>query len=410
MPHLDSTSGVPNPLEQLSLDQLRTRRSAKWRAFGDDVLPLWIAEMDVPLADPIAEVLHDVVSSGDTGYPAGRAFAQALAGFAQRRWNWEPDVRRTAMVADVMSGTTEALKLVTEPGDILVVSSPVYPPFFQHAPAAGRRVQQAPLTEGGRLDLKALEEGFIEARGTASNVAFLLSNPHNPTGAVHTRAELEQLAVIAERHHVRVIADEVHAPLVLDGGARADAAIFTPYLSVDPYGFSVMSASKGWNLPGLKAALLIAGEDAAADLRHLPAAVAHTPSHLGVLAQTAAYASGEPWLDALLAGLRANRDLLGQLLAEHCPQVRWVPPEGTYLAWLDFREVGSVDLAADVARPGQESPISGPAKFLLEHADVALTGGYAFGDGGAGHARLNMATSQAILTEAVERMGRALRG
>ncbi|GAA1189217.1 MalY/PatB family protein [Nesterenkonia xinjiangensis] len=416
-PSTDPAPSTSNPLEQLSLEALRGRRSAKWRAFGDEVLPLWVAEMDVPLAEPIAEALHGAIARGDTGYPSGRAYAEALAGFAEQRWGWTVDVAHTSTAPDVMRGATEALKLVTEPDDPVVVASPVYPPFFQYPSNAGRRVVQVPLAPSGRLDLAALEETFASVSRSSRTPAFLLANPHNPTGAVHTRTELEQLAVLSDRHGVRVIADEIHAPLVLgpadpthDGGSHTGSATFTPYLTVDPRGISLMSASKGWNLAGLKAAVMIAGEDAVEDLRRLPRIVAHGPSHVGVLAHTAAFEAGEPWLDALLEGLRANRELLGRLLDEHLPQVRWTAPQGTYLAWLNFRGTGLPGLAEDVPRPGEETPLSGPAQFMLTHAGVALTGGAAFGDGGEGHARLNMATSQAILTEAVERMGRAARG
>ncbi|GAB3190367.1 MalY/PatB family protein [Nesterenkonia suensis] len=408
-----------NPLEQLSLDALRGRRSAKWQAFGDDVLPLWVAEMDVPLAQPIADALRGIIDRGDTGYPAGRGYAEALAGFAERRWGWSLDVAHTSTVPDVMRGITEALKLISAPGDAVVVASPVYPPFYQYPAEAGRRVVQTPLNPAGRLDPAALEESFAEAARTSISPVFLLSNPHNPTGVVHTRAELEQLAESADRHGLRVVADEIHAPLVLGssqspGDAAGDGddgdapARFTPYLTVDPRGISLMSASKGWNLAGLKAAVMIAGPDAVADLRRLPGIVAHGPSHVGVLAHTAAFAHGEPWLDALLEGLRTNRALLDELLAERAPQVRWTAPQATYLAWLDFRATALAGAEDDIAAAGAESPIRGPAKALLARAGVALTAGNPFGDGGAGHARLNMATSQAILTEAVARIGRAL--
>lgn len=422
-PHIESRtrpSFPPNPLERLSLADLRTRRSAKWRAFGGGVLPLWVAEMDVPLAEPIADALRGIIDRGDTGYPAGRGYAEALAGFAERRWGWSLDVAHTSTVPDVMRGITEALKLISTPGDAVVVASPVYPPFYQYPAEAGRRVVQTPLDPAGRLDPAALEETFAEAARTSTSPVFLLANPHNPTGVVHTRAELEQLAELADRHGLRVVADEIHAPLVLGStpdpgdpgvaGADSDGAPvrFTPYLSVDPRGISLMSASKGWNLAGLKAAVMIAGPDAVADLRRLPDIVAHGPSHVGALAHTAAFAHGEPWLDALLDGLRANRTLLGELLAEHAPQVRWTPLQATYLAWLDFRATALAGAEDDVAAAGAEAPIRGPARALLARAGVALTAGNPFGDGGAGHARLNMATSQEILTEAVTRIGRAL--
>jgi cystathionine beta-lyase len=235
-----------------------------------------------------------------------------------------------------------------------------------------------------------------------------MSNPHNPTGVVHTRAELVAVAVLARRHGVRVISDEIHAPLVL-GDAR-----FTPYLSVDGAGdaFAMVSASKAWNLAGLKAALAVAGPDAAADLARLPEEVSHGPSHLGVIAHTAAFRDSRDWLDALLAGLTANRELLGQLLAEHLPGIGYRPPEGTYLAWLDCTALGltAPDREESPAPdgPGIVTDLAGPARFFLDRARVALSSGHVFGAGGAGHVRLNFATHPDIVTEAITRMSRAL--
>ena len=394
-----------NPLTRLSLEELRTRTSAKWRTHPPEVLPLWVAEMDVLLADPIVEALTDAIRRGDTGYPAGEGYAQAFAGFAGRRWGWaglRPE--RTTIVPDVMLGVVEVLRLVTRPGDTVVVAPPVYPPFYAFVTHDHRRIVEAPLTPEGRLDVHALEAAFIEARSRGGAAAFLLCNPHNPTGVVHTRAELEAVARLAREHGVRVVADEIHGPLTLPG------TTFTPYLTVAGAddAFALSSASKAWNLAGLKAALLIAGEGAVDDLARIPEEVSHGPSHLGVIAHTAAFTAGDAWLDALLAGLDENRALLGPLLAEHLPAVRWQPPEGTYLAWLDCRALGLHD-PDDPGGPGETIDVSGPARFFLDEAGVALTSGHVFGHGGAGHVRLNLATRPEIVTEAVTRMGAAVR-
>ena len=211
------------------------------------------------------------------------------------------------------------------------------------------------------------------------------------------------VAGLAREHRVRVVADEIHAPVVLPG------AHFVPYLSVPGAedGFSVVSATKGWNLAGLKAALVLAGAEAADDLARLPEVVSHGPSHLGVVAHVAALRSGGDWLDALLTGLADNRRLLGDLLAEQLPDVSWTPPAATYLAWLDCRALGLDDDDAAVAARGLVTSTAGPVGAFLERARVALSAGVAFGSGGAGHVRLNFATSQEILTEAVRRMAAA---
>ncbi|MFI7602332.1 MalY/PatB family protein [Actinoplanes sp. NPDC049681] len=396
---------MANPLEQLTLDQLRTRTSIKWTAHPDDVLPLWVAEMDVPLAPAVAEILHRAIDAGDTGYPGGRAYADALAGFAADRWDWDGiAIERTAVVPDVMMGIVETLRLITEPGDAVVVCAPVYPPFYAFVSHAGRRVVEAPLGPDGRLDLDALAGAFTAARRLSPRAVLLLCNPHNPTGAAHTRAELTAVAALARRHGVRVVADEIHAPLVLPG------AQFVPYLSVPGAedAFALFSASKGWNLAGLKAALLVAGPAAAADLARLPEEVSHGPSHLGVLAHTAALNHGRAWLDALLQGLDQNRSLLASLVSEHLPLVDMVRPEATYLAWVDCRRLGLHSTGAPDA-PGVVGDLSGPAKMFLDEARVALSSGHVFGTGGAGFVRINFGTSSAILREAVQRMGAAIR-
>jgi cystathionine beta-lyase len=389
-----------DPLEQLTLEQLRARTSQKWRAYPSDVLPLWVAEMDVPLAAPVAAALRAAVDAGDTGYPGGPGYALAVREFAVRHWGWDFDVNLTALVPDVMLGIVEVLKLVAAPGDPVVVCAPVYPPFYAFARHAGRLVLESPLGPGGRIDLDALERTLATARTLSARPVLLLSNPHNPTGVAHTRAELEAVAALAAGHQVRVISDEIHAPLMLAG------AEFTPYLSVAGDAFALLSASKAWNLAGLKAALLIAGPDAAGDLRRLPEEVSHGPSHLGVIAHTAAFREGGPWLEGLLAGLTAKRELLGELLAEHLPQVRWQPPEATYLAWLDCRALG-LHTGEDSALDGVVGDLAGPARMFLDDARVALSSGHVFGRGGAGFVRLNFATSATILRDAVRRMGDA---
>jgi cysteine-S-conjugate beta-lyase len=392
-----------NPLEEVTLQQLRLRTSMKWRAHPADVLPLWVAEMDVMLAPTVADAVRKAIDIGDTGYPYGTAFAKAVSEFASQRWQWHDlEVGRTAIVPDVMLGVVEALRLVTDRGDAVVVNPPVYAPFYAFVSHDGRRVVEAPLDVDGRIDLDALEEAFARAGASGRKVAYLLCNPHNPTGTVHTIDELRGVAELARRFGVRVVSDEIHAPVILSGSR------FTPYLTVSGAedAFAVTSASKAWSLSGLKAALLIAGPEAAADLRRMPEEVSHGPSHLGVIAHAEAFRTGGDWLDMLLNGLDDNRTLLGDLVDEHLPGVKYQRPQGTYLAWLDCRELGFHEEVTDGL--AVVADLSGPARWFLDHARVALSSGHVFGTGGAGHVRLNFATSQAILVEAVSRMGRAL--
>lgn len=390
---------VQNPLEQLSIEQLRQRTSAKWHYYPADVLPMWVAEMDVPLAEPIAQGLRHAVEIGDTGYAAGHAYAHALKDFAAARWGWDGFPADSAKsVPDVMMGIVEVLRLISEPGDPVVVNCPVYPPFYAFVTHAGRRVVESPLTEEGRIDLHRLEDTFR----ALNRAVYLLSSPHNPTGAVHTREELTAVAGLARTYGVRVIVDEIHAPLALPG------AQFVPYLSVpgSEDAFSVLSASKAWNLAGLKAALAVAGPEAQSDLDSLPEEVAHGASHFGVMAHTEAFRHGGDWLDALLRGLDENRSLLIDFLTDRMPELQCRAPQGTYLAWIDCRALGLHDEGS--AGPGVVSELEGPARYFLDQARVALSSGHVFGTGGSGHVRLNFATSQANLLEGLERMATAL--
>jgi cystathionine beta-lyase len=379
-----------DPLNALSLDQLRERTSEKWRTYPADVLPVFVAEMDVPLAEPVVDAITAAARSGDTGYPAGDEYAAALADFARERWGWDGiAVERTTMVPDVMLGILEVLDVICGRADAVVVNCPVYPPFYDFVRHTGRPIEEAPLAADGRIDLDALDAAFGRAAAHGPRPAYLLCSPHNPTGTVHSAAELEAVAALAGRHGVRVVADEIHAPLVLPG------ATFVPYLSVPgaENAFSVMSASKAWNLAGLKAAVAVAGPAATGDLARIPWWAKAGPSHVGVLAHIAALRHGGEWLDALLAGLDHNRRLLAELLADHLPDVRYRPGEGTYLAWLDCRPL---DLGDD------------PAAAFLEHGRVALSAGPRFGTGGAGHARFNFGTTPELITLAVHRMEAAL--
>lgn len=199
-----------NPLRQVPLDRLRRRTSMKWRTHPRDVLPMWVAEMDVDLAEPVARALTDAVALGDTGYPVGTAYAEALAGFAGKRWGWEGlAVERTAIVPDVMLGVVEMLKLVSGPGDRVVVNSPVYTPFYQFLGNMDRTVVEAPLGADDRLDLAVLEETFARLAAEGGRPAYLLCSPHNPTGTLHTAEELTAVAALASRYGVRVVADEI---------------------------------------------------------------------------------------------------------------------------------------------------------------------------------------------------------
>jgi cysteine-S-conjugate beta-lyase len=271
----------------------------------------------------------------------------------------------------------------------VVISPPVYPPFFDWVPETRARLLEVPLArhaDGWRLDLEAMEAAFA-----THPAAYVLCNPHNPVGRVHTLRELTELVRLARIYRVPIVSDEIHAPLVLPG------ATYTPLLTVPgaaEVAVSLVSASKGWNLAGLKCAAVVTGSHTmAAVVARFPPDTRWRMGHFGVLATVAAYTEGEAWLDDLLGTLDARRRQLGRLVTERLPMVRWHPPEATFLAWLDCTAIG---------------PDDEPRERFLERGRVALEPGLHFGAVGAGHVRLNFGTGPAILDDAVTRMAAAL--
>jgi cystathionine beta-lyase len=371
------------------LDQLQQRRSDKWAGHPPGVISSTIAEMDFPLAGPIVEVLQSAIARGDLGYTPGATpkLVEAFTDFAARRLHWRVDPSQVTVVTDVMIGLLELARILAGPGGSVAFSTPAYPPFLTELPLARLSVDQIPLRTDGTTDLAALADAF--ATGTR---VFILANPHNPTGRVLPRAELEQIAGLAAEHQAWVLADEIHAPLTLPGAQHV------PFLEVSDAardrGFVLTSASKAFNLAGLKAALIVTAGDAprAIASRMLPM-TDHT-GLLGVLGAEAAFTDGDDWLDAVLHQLESNRALLVKRLAERLPEVAWTPPQASYLAWLDCRQLGLGD---------------DPAEQLNSRARIALSPGPRYGPPGAGHARLNFGTSPQLVDEMIDRIASVVR-
>ncbi len=379
-------------LGDCSLAKLHERTSHKWRTYPPDVLPAFVAEMDFDPAEQIKDAIRAAVAAGDLGYPHKGELGEAFAEFAAARLGWSPEPDLVFAIPDVMTGIAELIQALVGPGGGVVINPPVYSPFFFRVQLAGRRVVEAPLAvrpDGGYdLDPDALEEALRQP-GTG---AYLLCNPHNPLGRVWSREQLTAIAELTDRHGVPLLVDEIHAPLVLPGArhvpfhtiehpAARRAVVFT-------------SASKGWNIPGLKCGVAVAGDgDGAAILTQRWDAL--LASHLGVHATIAALRSAGSWLDAAIAQIDRNARLLAGLLADYLPAVSYQPAEASFLAWLDCRDLGL----------GQD-----PAAAFLTAGRVALSPGPDFGVQGAGFARLNIGTSPELLSEAVRRMAAALPG
>jgi cystathionine beta-lyase len=380
-------------VEQVSLAELRRRTSAKWRAYPSDVLPLPVAEMDFPIARPVAEALHAAIRRSDLGYASSSSgLAEALAGFTAGRWGWHIDPADVTLAPEVGVAVVEVLRLLVRPGDRVVINPPVYDSFFPWLAEAGCQLVEVPLGRTGNgwaLDLDAMQAAFQDGARV-----HLLCSPHNPTGTVHQRHHLERLAALAARYGVTVLSDEIHAPLVLPGRAHH------PLVSVSPeaarHGMVFTSASKAWNLAGLKCAAIVTADPATRRLvQRLPEELPWRVGHLGVLGSIAAFRDGEPWLDEVLGVLDHHRHYLAELLAERIPAIGYRPPDASYLAWLDCTSLGLGD---------------DPSAAFLARGRVALSPGPSFGRPGVGHARLNMGTSRQILAAAVDRMAAAIDG
>ena len=373
-----------------SLEQLQQRRSAKWRGFESDVLPLPVAEMDFPIAAPIKHVLVDMVQRSDVGYGGIiPEFGLAFAKYAREVWNWELDPEYVRLATDVGVAGVEVLRVFAQPGDKVVINSPVYHNFYNWIKEAQCDALDVPMVNDGQgtwtLDFDKLEQAFADGAK-----AYILCSPHNPMGTVFTRDELVRIAELADKYNVVVISDEIHAPLTFDDS-------FVPFLAVSDsarkVGVCITAASKSWNLAGLKCAQIISGGDEMhVRLNALPISTQWRASILGAWASVAAYNDGREWLADVMDSLRANQQFLAEQIAIHLPNARYFISNSTYLAWIDLNAYG----------------IDNPAKLLVEKGRVAFNDGADFGPDGTGYIRLNFATSQEILAEAIKRMADVL--
>lgn len=379
--------------------RLRRRPGTKWHRAAPDVLAAWVADMDFDPPPAVRRALEGRLAVGDLGYPEWVGAGPLADAFAVRmadRYGWSPDPAHVRGFTDVVQALQVVLHLGTRPGDGVALHVPTYPPFLASLAAMGRRLVGVPVArgpgEGGdwSVDAERLERDVTAARCTT----LVLVHPHNPTGRSWTRAELAALADVARRHDLLVVADEIHADLTWAPHGHV------PFASLDDDAaartVTLTSATKAFNLAAVRCTVAHVGPPA---LR--AALAAHPPqlfgelSPLGVDATIAAWTHGEEWLQEVRSVLAANLDRVGAVLAERLPAVGYRRPDATYLAWLDLRALG---LGAD------------PAAFLHRRARVLLSSGPDFGPGGDGHARLNVATSPALLDAVLDRIVTALAG
>lgn len=378
-----------------NLAELHTHRSEKWRGFPQDVLPLPVAEMDFPVAEPIRAVLAEMVAHSDLGYlgpipELGLGFKK----FAAERWNWTVDEKQVHVATDVGVAVVEILRVFTQPGDSILISSPVYHNFYTWINETKLTLVDAPFERTGDeatnpwvINWESIEKAY------ASGIkVHLLCSPHNPLGFIYTKQDLLRIVALAKKHSVLVISDEIHAPLTFPGET------FVPILDLgsdaESVSVCVTAASKGWNIAGLKCAIIVSqNAEMNSKLSKLAPAMHYRASLLGGFATAIAFAEGGVWLDTVIAQLDHNRHLIKDLLAEKLPTVRYHIPQNSYLAWLD---VESLNLGVD------------PSVTLIEKGRVAFNPGHAFGKQCDQYVRLNFATSPEIITEAIDRIARAV--
>jgi len=378
--------------DAVTIEALRRVGGVKWSLFPDKI-GAFVAEMDFGTAPAVAQALHSAVDVGMVGYlPSAWSdqMAQAYVTWAHAQYDWDVRPEHVRPLADVLAGLQMTLTHFCEPGAPVILPTPAYMPFVTLPVALGHPVIEVPLVvEGGRYvyDVDVLDGAF-----RSGGRLLILCNPHNPAGRVLDRGEMAAIAEVVDRYDGRVFADEIHAPLVYPGHQHV------PYASISEvtagHTITAASASKAWNLPGLKCAQAILSNDLDAKRwADVGMMAEHGASTLGVIANTAAYTAGGQWLAEVVAYLDTNRQHLGTLLAEKIPQIGYSTPEGTYLAWLDCRSLGLGDH---------------PSEYFLEHGGTAMTDGALCGDAGKGFARFNFALPRPILEQAVDQMADAV--
>lgn len=382
----------PVDFDSIGMDHLRDLGSVKWSMFPGTI-GAFVAEMDFGTAPVITEALHTAIDRSAFGYlpdALSRAMSEAFAAFSAETYGWHVAASDVHPIADVVRGLEFAMEHFSAPGSKVILPTPAYMPFLEVPRAAGREIIEVPmLEEDGRytLDLDGIDAAFKDGGGL-----LILCNPYNPVGRVFSADELRAVSEVVARNGGRVFSDEIHAPMVFAPARHIPYASITPEAAA--HTVTATSASKAWNLPGLKCAQFIVSNDADRAIWEVIGPFAsHGASNLGVIANTVAYTSGRAWLDEVVGYIDENRRVLGDLLAEHLPQARYHAPEGTYIAWIDMRGLGLGD---------------SPADFFRERAGVSLTDGIACGEPGRGFVRLIFATPRPILETAITQMAAAL--
>lgn len=377
-------------------DQLIERRnsdSIKWNAYPQDVLPLWVADMDFISPPAVMAALHQRVDQGIFGYAsAPEELTQTVVDRMKTLYNWEIEAESIVYLPGIVTGLNQYCHAFSPRSTGVIVQTPVYPPFLEAPINAGLERIEAPLRRlpDGRyeIDFDALEDRMKKGARL-----FILCNPHNPVGRVYSPIELQRVAELCDQYDVLLCADEIHSDLVYPGHAHHPIAALSKSIAARTVTF--IAPSKTYNVAGLSCAMAIISDH---DLRREFAAGAQgLVPHVNIMGYTAALAAfreGEDWLRALRRYLLNNRDMITAFIQQEIPDMVIYPAEGTYLAWLDCRQL---------QLPG------GPTRFFLEECKVALNNGTDFGREGEGFVRMNFGCPTSTLQQALERMAEGIR-
>jgi cystathionine beta-lyase len=372
-------------------DQIIDRRateSVKWHRYGDETLPVWVADMDFVSPDPVVRALRERVEHGVYGYSQEpKELRDVIVAWIARHYGWQAQPDWLVFTPGVVVGFNIACHAATSPGDGVLIQTPVYPPFFEVPKNVKLKLDQMELTHGqdGRytIDFDALESAIADRTRI-----FLLCNPHNPVGRVFTREELAHMAEVCLRHNLVICSDEIHCDLIYSGYRHVPIASLAPEIAERT--ITLIAPSKTFNIAGLGCSLaIIPNHELRQQYKAAHAGLVPHINLMGYVATLAGYREGQEWLDELLCYLQANRDFLFDYVQSQLPGIYMSRPEATYLAWLDCRAAGI---------PGK------PSDFFLQQARVALSEGDLFGQGGEGFVRLCFGCPRSTLVEALDRI------
>jgi cysteine-S-conjugate beta-lyase len=377
-------------IELRTESESRALGGIKWNRDPADVLPAWVADMDIAPPDFAREAVAALARTGDFGYTrehVGR-LPELFCAWQERSHGWAPDPERVMVFNDVLHAIAQSIHLMTDPGDGIVLLTPIYPPFLKALDGSARRLVDVPLDrDGWRLDADRLAAAIDERTS-----AILLCNPHNPTGRVFDAEERAAIARVAVEHDLLVISDEVWGDLLHPGFRHGPMAAMGDEVAART--ITITSASKSFNLAGLRCAVAHVGsERLARRLEALPPHALGAVGSPGAAAAVACWTEGREWLEAVRAFLTERRDQLAKRLAEDLPLARYQLADATYLGWFDL---SAYELGPE------------PGEWLFEHARVALSSGGDFGRHGEGFVRLNTATSPELLDRIVDRIVEAV--